>query len=495
MTFPADFIALHARLRPGRTAACDLASGRRWTYAELHEDTARLAAALDARGVGPGERVAVLAGNTVDLALLHHACARLGAIYVPLNWRLSPSELTWLLDDCDPALVIGDEKLEAAGLSGVALADFVAEASRLEPTPERAIDPDRPSLILYTSGTSGRPKGALLSERNLAETAINFSLLGEVTPDSVFLADAPMFHIIGLVTNFRPAFMRGACVMVSDGFVPARTLDRLGDPAIGATHYFCVPQMAAALRAEPEFDPARLAGLTALFTGGAPHPAADIAAWLDDGITIADGFGMSEAGTVFGMPLDAQLIRERAGSAGVATPRVQVRIVDETGRDCGIGEAGELLLRGDNIASGYWRRPEESREAFLDGGWFRTGDIARADAQGYHWLVDRKKDMFISGGENVYPAEVEAALAGDPLIAECAVIGVPDARWGEVGHLFLAPAAGASPDTAAILSALAGRLAKYKIPKHVSLIEALPRNGAGKVLKGELRVLASTEDA
>ncbi|WP_375284763.1 AMP-binding protein [Marinicauda pacifica] len=501
MTSAADFIALNARLRPGKLAACDLASGRRWTYAQLHLAVGRFAAALAARGIGRGERVAAIAGNCVDLVLLHHACARIGAIYVPLNWRLSRTELSWLLDDCEPALVTGDARLDAAEIEGLALDELAAEAARLDPMPDRPIDPDTPSLILYTSGTSGRPKGAVLNERNLAETAINFSLLGQVTPDSVFLADAPMFHVIGLVTNIRPAFMRGGTVMVSDGFIPARTLDRLGDPAIGATHYFCVPQMAAALRAEPGFDPARLSGLTALFTGGAPHPAADIAAWLDFGIPVADGFGMSEAGTVFGMPLDRDLIRERAGSAGLATPRVQTRIVDESGRECPLGEPGELLLRGDNIASGYWRRPEESQAAFVDGGWFRTGDIVRTDPEGYHWLVDRKKDMFISGGENVYPAEVEAALAGHPLVTECAVIGVPDARWGEVGHLFVALARDAAADrdgqTAReeILSSLSAVLAKFKIPKHVSLVDALPRNGAGKVLKGELRALARMEDA
>ncbi|MEA1941104.1 MAG: AMP-binding protein [Pseudomonadota bacterium] len=495
MASSADFIALHARLQPDRQAARDLASGRHWTYAELHVATAQFAAALVARGIRAGDRVAVIAGNSVDLALLHHACARIGAIYVPLNWRLSSVELSWLIEDCEPALVVGDARLEAAGIEGLALADLAAEAARLAPRPDSPIDPDRPSLILYTSGTSGRPKGAVISERNLAETAINFSLLGQVDRDSVFLVDAPMFHIIGLVTNFRPAFMRGGSVVVSDGFNPGRTLERLGDPQIGATHYFCVPQMAAELRAERGFDPERLSGLTALFTGGAPHPAADIVAWLDAGIAVADGFGMSEAGTVFGMPLDPRLIRERAGSAGFATPRVQSRIVDEAGRDCPVGEAGELLLRGDNIASGYWRRPEDTRAAFLDGGWFRTGDVVRADAEGYHWLVDRKKDMFISGGENVYPAEVEAVLAGHPAIAECAVIGVPDARWGEVGHLFVVPAGEAVPDMTAILSSLDGRLARFKIPKHTSLIEALPRNGAGKVLKTELRARARTEDA
>jgi fatty-acyl-CoA synthase len=296
-----------------------------------------------------------------------------------------------------------------------------------------------------------------------------------------------MFHVIGLITNIRPALMQGGAFLVSDGFVPARTLARLGDPSLGITHYFCVPQMASALRAEPGFDPGRLQGLTAIFTGGAPNPAADIRTWLADGIAMVDGYGMSEAGTVFGMPLDPVLIDAHAGSAGLATPAVHTRIVDAASKDCPPGEAGELLLKGDNLAKGYWRRPEDTRSAFTLDGWFRTGDIVRADAKGYHWIVDRHKDMFISGGENIYPAEVEVVLAGHPGIAECALVGVPDSRWGEVGHLFLVAAAGAVLDPEKILAHIATRLARYKVPKHVSVIAALPRNGAGKVLKTKLR--------
>jgi fatty-acyl-CoA synthase len=329
----------------------------------------------------------------------------------------------------------------------------------------------------------------LLSERNLEQTAINFSLLGRVTHESTFLVDAPMFHILGLITNVRPVLMRGGRFLVSDGFVAARTLARMSDPALGVTHYFCVPQMAAALRAEPGFDPAKLKSLTAIFTGGAPQPAAAIHTWLADGIAVVDGFGMSEAGTVFGMPLDAKLIHARAGSAGVAAPGVRTRIVDATGRDCTGGEAGELLLKGDNITSGYWRRPAETAEAFTADGWFRSGDIVRGDELGYHWIIDRRKDMFISGGENVYPAEIEAVLAGHADIKECAVVGVPDAQWGEVGHLFLV-ASGSALDPQAVLLFLQQNLARYKVPKHASVIAALPRNGAGKILKRDLKALS-----
>lgn len=480
-----DHVGLHARLTPERLAARDLTSGHSYTYGALHFAVGRSAAALAARGIGEGDRIAMLAKNRLECVLLHLAAARLGAIYVPLNWRLSPAEIAALLADAEPKLLLGDGCLAAAGLSGIAIENFAAEAETCAPYAETPIDPEKPSLILYTSGTSGRAKGALLSERNLEHTAINFSLLGRVTPDSVFLCDAPMFHVIGIVTNIRPVLLQGGAFLVSDGFVPARTLQRLADPALKVSHYFCVPQMAAGLKADPGFRPELLKGLTALFTGGAPHPAPVIRAWLEDGIAVVDGYGMSEAGTVFGMPLDPKLIGPRAGSVGVAAPALRCRVVDASGADCPPGEPGELLLKGGNITRGYWRRPEESRAAFTDDGWFRTGDIVRGDEDGYYWVVDRAKDMFISGGENVYPAEIEAQLAGHPAIKECAVVGVPDAQWGEVGHLFLVTTGPVEGD--AVLADLRQRLARYKVPKYVSFLDVLPRNGAGKVLKRHLR--------
>ena len=482
-----DYLAFNARYHPERQATGDLNAPGRWTYREFDELVARYATALDKHGMRQGERLACLAKNCVSLVALHLACARLGAIYVPLNWRWSPVEIGRVLDETEPELVLGDSLLGAQQINGVDIDEFDSEADACEIHPTREIDPDLPSLILFTSGTSGRPKGAVLTERNLAETAFNASLLLRVTQDSVFLCDAPMFHVIGLVANIRPVLMQGGSFLVSDGFEPARTLQRLADPELHITHYFCVPQMAGALRAEPAFDPVGLQGLTALFTGGAPHPADSITKWLDDGILAVDGFGMSEAGTVFGMPVDAGVIRSRTGSCGLAAPRLATRIVSDSGEVLGPGDAGELQLRGKNIFSEYWRRPEDSRSAFTIDGWFHTGDIARCDAEGFHWIVDRKKDMFISGGENVYPAEIEAALLELDDIAECAVVGVADERWGESGHLYLVTRPGCELNDKEVLAHLQSRIARYKIPKQVSFIDALPRNAAGKILKDLLR--------
>lgn len=495
MASPVDHVAFHARLQPERLAVVDLASEQRWSYAQFDRAIACCARVLrDIHRVQPGERVASLARNRAELAMLHLACARMGAIYVPLNWRLSGPEIEALLEDAEPRLLVGDAELAGHGVAGLLLDELMAAIRSAEPLVTPAIDPSRPSLILYTSGTSGRPKGALLNERNIGQTAINFSQLGRVTRDSVFLLDSPMFHVIGLVCNIRPALMQGGTIVISDGFVPARTLARLGDPSLQVTHYFCVPQMAEMLRAEPGYDPMPLSGLTGLFTGGAPHPAADIHAWLVDGVPVVHGFGMSEAGTVFGMAIEPELLAAKAGSVGMSTPAVQARIVDADERDCPAGAAGELLLRGETVFGGYWRRPEETAGTFTDDGWFRTGDIAMCDADGFYWMVDRKKDMFISGGENVYPAEIEAELAGYRGLADYAVVGIPDARWGEVGVAALVVGEGAQVDIEALAAHLAGRLARYKLPKRYVIVESLPRTGSGKVRKTDLRLMLSQVD-
>ena len=493
MALAADSIGVHARLQPQRLAARDLTRGERLTYAELDERVGRLAAHLLDRGCVPGDRVAALARNDLWLVALHFACARAGLIYAPLNWRLGPAELAPLIALAEPRLLLVDDSPQAAELARFApvepLAALAAASRETPPLEDVARDPDRPSLILFTSGTSGRSKGAVLTERNLLQTAVNFGALTRVGHASVFLCDAPMFHIIGLVTNIRPVLLQGGAILVSDGFDAARTLERLGDPGLGVTHYVGVPQMMEALRRTPGFDAGRLRGMTALVSGGAPHSPSDIAAWVDDGIPMVLGFGMSEAGTVFGMSAECAVIRGKLGSAGIAMPTIETRLVDAEGRDCPPGESGELLLRGDAITPGYWRNPEETASAIDADGWFATGDIVRVDEDGFFWIVDRKKDMFISGGENVYPAEIEAALDGCPGIVECALVGVPDERWGEVGHLAVVFAEADAPGESALVAFLEARLARYKLPRKVVALEALPRTATGKIQKSELRAL------
>jgi fatty-acyl-CoA synthase len=483
-----DYLALQAGLQPARLAARDLTSGQAWTYREFDTAAWKMAAALQTRGVAAGARVAALAKNRATLPMLHLACARIGAIFVPLNWRLSPHEFPPLLADAEPALILGDSQLHTAGLKGTQLDAFEAEAAETTPLPARPYGQTRTSLILYTSGTSGRPKGVMLSEQNLWATGQNFAVLARVDSKSAVLCDAPMFHVIGLAGNIRPTLMHGGAILVSDAFLPARTLARLADPDLSVTHYFCVPQMAAMLRHELGFSAQSLRHLTGIFSGGAPHAPEAIRAFTAQGIPLANGYGMTEAaGTVCCMPVDLAEIERNISASGLIPPDVQVRIVDADDNDVPPGATGEILVRGCNVSAGYWRRPAETKAAFTEDGWFRSGDIGSLDANGYLSVVDRKKDMFISGGENVYPAEIEAALADFPGLAECAVIGVPDERWGEAGHLCAAPLEGCEIAAAALLDHLQTRLARYKIPKHVTLMSTLPRNGAGKLVKADLR--------
>ncbi|WAH63529.1 AMP-binding protein [Xanthomonas hortorum] len=491
MTMPTDSIAFHARLAPHTLAARDLLLGAQWTYAELDALIGRFAALLQARGCVDGERVAVLARNSVWQVALHFACGRVGAIYVPLNWRLSAGELDALLQRAEPRLFLGDDVAAGRG-DVVPLIDFIEEANAREPADTAPIPPDRVSLILFTSGTSGQPKGVMLSEQNLQQVAHNFGVTTRVDATSSFLCEAPMFHIIGLVTNVRPVLAVGGSIQVSSGFEPKRTLGWLSDQSLGITHYVGVPQMMQAFRSQPGFDAASLRHLTALVSGGAPHASEDLLGWLDDGIPMVCGFGMSEAGTVFGMSVDCAVIRNKLGAVGISTPAVQTRVVDGDGNDCPAGVPGELLLRGPNLSPGYWRDPQASAEALDEHGWFRSGDIVQRDADGFFWVVDRKKDMFISGGENVYPAEIEAVLAEHPQVRECAVVGIADQQWGEVGYLAIVPTDEA-PDLEQIRAYLVERLAKYKVPKHLRVVETLPRTATGKLQKGRLKEALANE--
>ena len=486
-----DFLRLHAKSHPDWLALTDLYFERQLSYRELDKLVASTTSLLLSQGISEGDRVACLSKNRAELVFLHFACARLGAIFVPLNWRLSVSELDGVLSDCEPAVVYADRFPDTLDLAIKDIDLLYGETEQMEPTWPEQKSPDNVSLMLYTSGTTGMPKGVMLSERNLFEAAINFALLGEVDSHSHFLCESPMFHIIGMVTSLRPALMLGGHITISDGFIPERTFNYLADRDLGVTHYFCVPQMARSIRAVDGFDPTLLTGLRAIFTGGAPHPEAQIRDWITDGVVIVDGYGMSEAGTVFGMPLDKAIIADKAGSVGFSTPRVQTRIVDDFGVTVPAGVPGELQIKGDNVTRGYWRKEAEFKKVMTDDGWFKTGDILTCDDDGYYRVTDRKKDMYISGGENVYPAEVEAQLVTFTGVQEFAVIGVPDKQWGEVGCLFYVPTkSDISLDQ--VEAFLSDRLAKYKIPKKILKIDCMPRNAAGKLMRHQLRRVYET---
>ena len=482
-----DPVRTYAASTPERLALGDAESGRRWTWRELDRAADRAAAWLARKlGAASGARVVVLARNHPLQIVLQFACTRAGAIFVPLNWRLAQAELAPILADADPALLFHDADFAVpphpARRFELSVLETLGEDGTRAPVSARR-GWDEAMTLLYTSGTTGKPKGVIVTEANCFWGNTNFALGSMVDGYSTFLCDMPLFHTAGLFAAVRVPLWAGGSVWISKGFDPPKSIARIADPDLGITHYFSVPQMATTLWQHPDFAPEKFARLKMYVTGGAPNPKSQVERFAEAGIRFSDGFGMSETGSNFGMPVHdvAQLIA-KAGSCGLPFVSVQMRIVDAAGADVAQGAPGELWLKGPSVTPGYWNQPALTEAAFVDG-WFRTGDIARRDADGFLFIVDRHKDMFISGGENVYPAEVEAAIAELPGIAEVAVIGVADARWGEVGRAFVVARAGHAIDEEAVLGHCAARLAKFKVPASVVLADSLPRTGSGKVQK------------
>jgi fatty-acyl-CoA synthase len=494
MEIVADPVRTHALAKPGRIAMGDAETGRSWTWAEFDRAADRLAAWICAElGPASGNRVAVVARNHPVLLVVQFACARAGAIFVPLSWRLAEPELAAILADAAPALLFHDaafampESITASYL--LTEVELLGEPGASPPSAARCGWHDAMTL-LYTSGTSGTPKGVIVTDANAFWSNINFNLGNGVNADSVFLCDMPLFHTAGLFTAARAPILAGAAVWISAGFDPAKTIARIADPDLAISHYFSVPQMAATLWQHPEFALEKFARLTVYATGGAPNPPAQIERFVRAGIPMSDGFGMTETMSNFAMPVsDPALLIAKAGSCGLPFLSVATRIVDDEGSTLADGETGELWIKGPSVSPGYWNRPELTERAFSDG-WFKTGDIAWRDTDGFTYIVDRAKDMFISGGENVYPAEVEAVMTELPGVAQAAVIGVPDQRWGEVGKAFLVAAPGADLSSDEVTGHCLARLAKFKVPVAVEWVTALPVTGSGKVQKHLLRAMS-----
>ncbi|MEC3998121.1 long-chain fatty acid--CoA ligase [Actinacidiphila sp. DG2A-62] len=479
--------ARRARKTPHRTALVH--GGRSLSYADLHERTTRLAHALRAAGIRRGDRVAYLGPNHPAYLETLFATGILGAVFVPLNIRLAAPEIAYQLRDSGARAL-----LHAPSCAELVPADTpltiqigpayesVLAAADTEPIDE-TVPPDALCLIMYTSGTTGRPKGAMLTHANLTWNAVNVLVDHDLTTDERALVSAPLFHTAGLNMLTLPVLLKGgACVLV-ESFDPAATLELIAAHRI--TFMFGVPTMFDLVAREPGWARADLSSLRLLTCGGAPVPTPLIHTYQERGLTFLQGYGMTEAspGTLF---LDAEHAVSKAGSAGVPHFFSDVRVVGSDGLPVEQGQVGEVVVSGPHVSPGYWGLPAETAAAVRDG-WFHSGDAARVDADGYVTIADRIKDMYISGGENVYPAEVEDALLALPGVAECAVIGVPDERWGEVGRAFVVaarPGAVTAPD---LLAGLRGRLAKYKIPASVVLVAELPRTASGKLLKRKLR--------
>jgi fatty-acyl-CoA synthase len=493
-------LARHALMQPDATALRFL--GHTTTWAELDRRVTALAGALSRRGVGLGDRVLILMLNRPEFIESFLAANRLGAIAVPVNFRMTPAEIAFLVGDCRGRVVITEAVLAKVAsavrdidptLATVIVAggtddevigydDLIAEPGDA-PLPVD-IPNDSPALIMYTSGTTGRPKGAVLTHTNIAGQAMTnlFTFGADINRDVGFIG-VPLFHIAGVGNAITPLQLGLPTVIYPLGaFDPGALLDVLETEHV--TSMFLVPAQWQVVCAEQRANPRKLQ-LRVLSWGAAPASDTLLRDMSETfpGTQIYAAFGQTEMSPVTCMLLAQDAIR-KLGSVGKVIPTVAARVVDENMNDVPVGQVGEIVYRAPTLMAGYWHNPRATAEAFA-GGWFHSGDLVRQDEEGYVWVVDRKKDMIISGGENIYCAEVENALAGHPAIVEVAVIGRPDAKWGEV------PVAVAALHTDLDLGDLdqflTERLARYKHPKALEIVDALPRNPAGKVLKTELR--------
>ncbi|QNG37840.1 long-chain-fatty-acid--CoA ligase [Geodermatophilaceae bacterium NBWT11] len=493
-----DQVARHARSTPDAVALRFAGTGR--TYAELDERVTRLAAVLTAAGVGHGDRVAVLALNGLEVVETYLATVRLGAIAVPVNFRLVADEVAYVLADSGAvALVVDAATAETAAkardrapaVTSVLTVgpEYEAALAAADPTPvDPVVEEADPAFLMYTSGTTGKPKGAVLTHRNLLMHAVShMTHLGWSPDDRTTLYGAPLFHIAAVAGMLPNLLIGGTFVITRSGaFDPAATLDEM--VAEQVTSCFFVPAAWQAVVAVPDLAGRDLSRLRRISWGAAPASTTLLRAMLAafPQAEMVTAFGQTECSPVTCLLRGEDALR-KIGSVGTPILNVEVRVVDEAMVDVPRGEVGEIVYRSPMVMREYWGKPAETAEAFA-GGWFHSGDLVRQDEDGYFFVVDRVKDMIISGGENVYCAEVEDVLAAHPGVAEVALIGVPDTRWGEAPLAVVAPRDPSAPPTPAELTAWCReRLAGYKCPREFSVVGALPRNPSGKVLKTQLR--------
>ena len=504
-----DWIARHAERTPNKLAMVDAHSGRQFTYAQLNERANRFASFLqDTLGIQQGDRVSILAQNSSDYYEVLFACSKMGSILNTLNWRLAVPELEYILNDCAPRVLLYEPAFAGAvdalrpRISCETYVVMGKDAPEGEYTYEGAVaagDPQGVAMpllgyndtwaILYTSGTTGRPKGAQVTYGNFFYNAVGMGRAIDLTSEDVNINVLPTFHAGGLGLYAGPILHAGGTLVVMRAFEPGEFLRLMEEWKV--TALLLVPSIYLVLAQYPDLEKYDLSAVRHWGSGGSSLPPSLVQEYAEKGIIIQQGFGMTETGPTVFIITREDAVR-KAGSVGKPVLHTDVCIMDREGNVLGPNEVGELCIRGGNVTTGYWNRPQATSEALVEhpglgGRWLHSGDAAMHDEEGFYYIVDRWKDMFISGGENVYPAEVENVIYHHPAVAEVAVIGVPHPRWQEVGRALVVLKEGQALEETEIIEFCQGKLAKYKIPKSVLLVETLPRTAAGKVLKRELR--------
>jgi fatty-acyl-CoA synthase len=487
-----DIAAARARLGPARLAMEELQTGLRVTYGELDARVARVAGLMRDAGMAHGDRVGVLCRNRIAFFEVLLACARLGAVMVPLSWRAPPAELEGLLADSAPRLLFFGAE-DAAVAAQLSLKDrigfdedYEARLRGARPVAPRPFMPaDECWYLIYTSGTTGAPKGVIQTHRMAHANYVNIAQAIDLRGDDVTLNFLPLYHTAGINLHTLPVLMAGGTVLVTPAFEPDRVLGIIDRAKLDVM--FAVPAVYQQMALHPDFATADLSRVRSWACGGAPLPDVLVETYREKGVRVQNGMGMTETGpTAFLGGVNEAW--SKIGTVGREQILTAVRIVDAEGRDVPPGETGELLFAGPAVTPGYWKKPKETEAAFIDGVWLKSGDLARRDADGDVFIVGRVKDMYISGGSNVYPAEVENVLAEHPDILEAAIVGMPDERWGEVGWAYILPRPGRTPPPEADLVAwVRQRLAAYKVPRRFIVVAEFPRTAAGKVQKHKLK--------
>lgn len=488
-----DWSSRWKQYSPTQLAVKEALTGRAMTYAELDAAACRLAQLFSTQGLQAGDRVAVLSEFCLEYIVLFTAAQKTGIVLVPLNYRLAPREIDYLLGDSDPALLVYAPKFaellehcpQAAGISqrSIAQLNAIASDSGYPATFEAvSLNENDPIFILYTSGTTGFPKGALYTHKMLVWNSLNTALRLQITGSDRTLMCMPPFHTGGWNVLTTPFLHFGATVVLLPQFDADQVLRLLEDERISL--FMVVPTMIRMLADSPLFEQVRLQSLRYFIVGGEALPITVIERWASKGVPIRQGYGLTEVGpNVTSLP-EADAIRKR-GSIGFPNFYLESKLVNEAGETVeGAGE-GEFWLKGEVVSPGYWRNAEATAKAITDG-WFKTGDLLRRDEEGYLYVIDRLKNMYISGGENVYPAEVEKYLQQHPAVQEVAVIGVPDEKWGESGKAIVVLKPGESTTDEQLRSFCLGGLAKFKVPKHYTFVAALPKNDTGKIDRKQL---------
>lgn len=486
MAFITDMAARRAELSPQKTAFIDVETGAHWTFAEVNARAEGILRGLTAMGIAPGDRIAIICHNRVEYFFTLFACQKGGFVLTPLNWRQPAPEIAPLFTLTGPSCIIHDaafEKTARALASQFSLPLITMEEGgalqafgSAETREIRRIDDQAIWYLLFTSGTTGEPKAVIQTAAMAWVNAGNIGRAVDIVSTDTSVNYLPLFHTAGVNLYTLPLFLAGATSYILRQFNEAEIFRLIAEEKIN--QFFGVPAIYQSFSQHPGIDAVNLARMKSLACGGAPLPAPLVAFFAERGALVQNGMGMTETGpTVFLQSRDE--VQSHIGSVGKAQIMTDVTIA-------GGGPSGELLIRGPGITPGYFRNPEATAKAFTEDGWLRTGDVARIGKDGEFYIIDRIKDMYISGGENVYPAEVEKLLYTHPQILDVAVVGVPDAKWGETGAAYIQPRKGEAIDVSGLTGWCRERIAAYKVPAHFHLVDDFPRTPSGKVKKHEL---------